>query len=248
MSVFNNTNIIANQPIVGELVFGKFIKREEDEVDSTSSLLMDYEFQDLNQNSSCNVTPQELETSVVDEFFLNDDNSTPMFEFESLDSKDQKQNHEWTSLFDNDIPITTDDVNMANEKFESASPETLKISTTSYLPTPIIEEGKLSTRCSSPSFSKKGPASIGIKKPSVDHLGVVSYNRKNRSTPLSPVLAETDDPISVKRARNTEAARRSRARKLLRMNQLEDKVEELLSQNSQLEQEVARLKILLNKQ
>lgn len=243
MSIFNNTNRIADQPIVGELVFGKFIKREEEE-ESTSSILMDYDFQDLNHNS-CNVTPQELESSVVDEFFLNDeDNSTPMFEFESLETKDKNENHEWTSLFDDDIPITTDDVNLANEKFESASPADLKIST-SYLPTPIIEEGKLSNGC----IEKKNRAtSIGNKKHAIDHLGVVTYNRKNRSTPLSPVLTENGDPISMKRARNTEAARRSRARKLLRMNQLEDKVEELLSKNSHLEQEVARLKTLLNNQ
>lgn len=69
----------------------------------------------------------------------------------------------------------------------------------------------------------------------VDKLGVVSYNRKNRNSPLTPVVCESDDPVSMKRARNTEAARRSRARKLERMTQLEEKVEELLSRNEELE-------------
>lgn len=77
-----------------------------------------------------------------------------------------------------------------------------------------------------------------------DSLGITAYNRKPRSTPLSPILVdeETGDSVQVKRARNTAAARRSRARKLERMTQLEAKVEELLAQNARLETENKQLK------
>lgn len=79
-----------------------------------------------------------------------------------------------------------------------------------------------------------------------DHLGCTAYNRKQRSLPLNPiVIPETGDSAAVKRARNTEAARRSRARKMERMNQLEDKVEVLLKRNEELESEVERLRSLL---
>lgn len=65
--------------------------------------------------------------------------------------------------------------------------------------------------------------------------------------------SDTADTVTVKRARNTEAARRSRARKLERMTQLEHKVDELLvvqnelqQRNFMLRQENARLKAQLN--
>lgn len=69
-----------------------------------------------------------------------------------------------------------------------------------------------------------------------DSLGITIYNRKPRSQPLAPVVIDEDeDSVTVKRARNTEAARRSRARKLERMTQLEEKVAELIALNSELQ-------------
>lgn len=220
-----------HHPIVGELVFGKFIKEEDTDA---SPLLLD---------DTVPSTASSLK-SAVDDFFLNDDNSTPMFEFDAINTSTQ-----WTSLFDNDIPITQKDVQLANElsveieqdEVQREPQATLEIGQTSYLPTPTIEEGKLIK----PSSLSKPSQHDKVSK--VDHLGVISYNRKNRSVPLSPIFTESGDPVAAKRARNTEAARRSRARKLMRMNQLEDKVEELLNRNSQLEDEVKRLTSLLNK-
>lgn len=76
-----------------------------------------------------------------------------------------------------------------------------------------------------------------------DALGITIYNRKPRSMPLPPVVVNpAADTVTVKRARNTEAARRSRARKLERMAQLEEKVAQLLEQNQKLEKENESLK------
>lgn len=84
------------------------------------------------------------------------------------------------------------------------------------------------------------------KKTKVDRLGCVSYSKKQRSQPLKPVEVVSQDPVAMKRARNTEAARRSRARKMERMSQLELRVEELMESESALQTEVARLKELLS--
>lgn len=77
-----------------------------------------------------------------------------------------------------------------------------------------------------------------------DSLGITAYNRKPRSAPLAPiVIDEADgDSVDAKRARNTAAARRSRARKLERMTQLEEKVQELLALNSALQTENSELR------
>ncbi|CAN6645454.1 general control transcription factor Gcn4p [Trichomonascus vanleenenianus] len=86
------------------------------------------------------------------------------------------------------------------------------------------------------------PAPFGDKK---DELGFTVYSRKPRSMPLTPVvIPETADQVAIKRARNTEAARRSRARKMERMGQLEERVKQLMSRNEALEKEVERLRAL----
>lgn len=76
-----------------------------------------------------------------------------------------------------------------------------------------------------------------------DALGITAYSRKPRSAPLAPIVVdESCDTVQAKRARNTAAARRSRARKLERMTQLEEKVAQLLTLNNALESENSQLK------
>ncbi|CAN6597665.1 hypothetical protein TRVA0_001S04610 [Trichomonascus vanleenenianus] len=56
-----------------------------------------------------------------------------------------------------------------------------------------------------------------------------------------------EEKAMLKRARNTEAARRSRARKTERLNELEVKCKHLTDRNKELELEVLRLKLLMAK-
>lgn len=167
------------------------------------------------------------------------DGLTPMFDSDPALSAVSGEESKWGSLFDDEIPINPADVfkftPQAEEEVEVVVPSPAKDRNVSFLPTPIFEEAPLTT----PATKKR----VG----KVDHLGVVAYNRKNRSAPLSPVVVESDDPAALKRARNTEAARRSRARKMQRMTQLESKVEQLIARNSELEQEITRLNSLLSK-
>ncbi|CCE65424.1 hypothetical protein TPHA_0L00680 [Tetrapisispora phaffii CBS 4417] len=228
-----------HQQVVGELVLDNFVKQESP---ALAELAL------CNANISPNSAYQEIDSAIVDAFFSSSTENTPMFAFEALESNPKN----WTPLFDNDIAVTAEDVNSASTAIESIadSQESLinnvaaivmPTATTAFLPTPAIEDSKISTSLNK--VSKPTSTSLNSK---VDHLGIVSYNRKQRAAPLTPIIPESDDPVSVKRARNTEAARRSRARKVERMNQLEDKVEQLLLRNAELEEEVKRLNGLLS--
>ncbi|CAB4254075.1 similar to Saccharomyces cerevisiae YEL009C GCN4 Basic leucine zipper (bZIP) transcriptional activator of amino acid biosynthetic genes in response to amino acid starvation [Maudiozyma barnettii] len=216
---------------------------------------------ELTNNNNDHLNNDELDSAVVDAFFSSSTDSTPMFEYDTIETSNNDPK-EWTSLFDNDIPVVTEEDVMSNDKAVEATEANVSglesfemASMTSFLPTPIIEDEELLSM-KTKSIKKNAALTGRISKKSscsttndkIDHLGVVAYNRKARTAPLTPVITASDDPVTLKRARNTEAARRSRARKLQRMNQLEDRVETLLSKNSELENEVARLKSLLSQQ
>lgn len=96
---------------------------------------------------------------------------------------------------------------------------------------------------SSPRSVPRGGISKSVPKSKVDDLGITVYKRKPRSAPLKPVEVPHDgDEAGAKRAKNTEAARRSRARKLERMTQLEERIRLLMDENESLRAEVAALR------
>lgn len=69
-----------------------------------------------------------------------------------------------------------------------------------------------------------------------------SSGKKSKSELPPVVIKDPRDPAAVRRAKNTEAARRSRAKKNERIDELEKLVEELRSQNAMLEAENKVLK------
>mmetsp|Transcript_3416 Transcript_3416/g.3322 ORF Transcript_3416/g.3322 Transcript_3416/m.3322 type:complete len:284 (+) Transcript_3416:293-1144(+) len=203
-------------------------------------------------------SPFNIHSSVLDSVFSStmDENDqlqdhTPMFDELDfiMDEGKASLKDDWVSLFGgNDESDKRDSVNAPTKRsysevdkfetieesvepeFKSVPPKQLFTPTQSNLSTPIIDtQSKVSKN----------------KKAKVDHLGCVSYSKKQRSQTLAPVATEAADPMTMKRARNTEAARRSRARKLERMNQLEGKVEELINEKTELANEVLRLKEIL---
>lgn len=212
----------------------------------------------LEQDSSPIVVHSEVLESV---FSTNlDDNdqlldNTPMFDELDfmLDGVKSNSKDDWVSLFKEETeahasasPEQEDDTrDLFAEEFEStfefgpikaAAPvKQLETPSTPALPTPVLHDAL-------PLDSDDRVS----KKAKVDHLGCVSYSKKQRSQPLRPVMVHAEDPVLMKRARNTEAARRSRARKMERMTQLETKVEELMDEKKGLADEVARLKALLS--
>ncbi|KAM3566235.1 hypothetical protein ARSEF4850_000825 [Beauveria asiatica] len=60
------------------------------------------------------------------------------------------------------------------------------------------------------------------------HAAAAGVNARKRDKPLPPIIVEDpNDVIAMKRARNTLAARKSRERKALRFDELEDKIAKL---------------------
>ncbi|KAK0629110.1 putative control protein [Bombardia bombarda] len=60
------------------------------------------------------------------------------------------------------------------------------------------------------------------------HSSVAGVNSRRRDKPLPPIIVEDpSDVIAMKRARNTLAARKSRERKAMRFEELEEKIEKL---------------------
>jgi general control protein GCN4 len=197
----------------------------------------------FNSPSSATVSPADLLSTVgtTSVGLFSPLDQSPLF-----DDVELGDTSNWESLFEGSHQHTTTTSEMQPappksapvEDFASASPD-LCASVKAEPTEPILLSPRMELkrkRSSTPSYTTDS------KK---DAHGITVYNRKPRSAPLQPIVVEDHaDAVTVKRARNTEAARRSRARKMERMVQLEDRVEELLEKNSQLEKEIARLKAL----
>lgn len=236
---FINLDSKPRQQVLGESVFNQFVKSQE--LQSEFPLGLDkIEVPELSPSVGT-VTPLQLHSSIVESIFSPSiENSSPMFEDVELDSEN------WTSLFEpSELEVPAISVKQESVEIPAVVATTTSESReSSATPQPTFKRSSSEAELdvsSSRSSSKRRSVSPDGK----DHLGVVAYNRKQRTAPLSPIVVESDDPIAQKRARNTEAARRSRARKMDRMNQLEEKVESLSSRNQELEDEVARLRAML---
>ncbi|KAL6947646.1 hypothetical protein ACO0RG_000222 [Hanseniaspora osmophila] len=137
-------------------------------------------------------------------------------------------------------PVLEEDEKLSVKETKSKPITAQKIATTSSKPNAKANKVTKTKKSTSPFTPASNSASTS---PKLDELGIVSYTTKKRSMPLNEIkMDDLQDPAELKRAKNTEAARRSRARKFQRMQQLEDKVAELLEINANLVQEIERLK------
>jgi hypothetical protein len=106
---------------------------------------------------------------------------------------------------------------------------------------PIVSVPAQPQRLSTPSISSPISATGGAKPSSV---AGISRSRKE----LSPIAFDPSDPVAAKRARNTEAARKSRAKKLQRQMSAEAQIAELRRQLEESRAENAKLKAQLQTQ
>lgn len=185
------------------------------------------------------------------------EDSTPMFNELDLiiDGKQVNGENDWINLFDKhenvesnndlfdeDIFMNQDilpnpglfDEGLLNDQVDVGvkKPQPTQLFTpnpSSTLPTPLITTSK----------SYEGPTKKRKRSTTT------STTTTTKADACSPVKLETSDPVAFKRARNTEAARRSRARKLEKMMQLEDRVDQLLKEKDLMSQEIQKLKNLL---
>ncbi|KAG7829315.1 hypothetical protein KL943_005328 [Ogataea angusta] len=220
--------------LLGESVFSAFAEPPSSKPVDLEELLLDtrgshFDDHDADQalysGTGLTISPFEIHSSVIDSIFEDPDaQAVPMFE-------PREDSSSWEPLFkEEDDLIQTAQPTPAMK--EEILPKTVVTS-----PLTDTEESRRSVSCTS-------EASTSPKK---DRFGCTPYTRKKRSLPLEPVVPEGADAIAIKRAKNTEAARRSRARKMERMSQLEDKCESLMQENESLRLEVARLQSLLQR-
>ncbi|KAL2373851.1 hypothetical protein RJZ57_001664 [Blastomyces gilchristii] len=132
-------------------------------------------------------------------------NTSPLFFADS----DLAPGHEhWDSLF------PTDTHNSTIIEKPAKCPNSLSASHSS---SPAIK--------SSDSSPDESPRPNG--RPSVRHSSISGVKPRHREKPLPPIEYDPTDATAAKRARNTEAARKSRARKLELQMQMEQKIAEL---------------------
>jgi hypothetical protein len=146
------------------------------------------------------------------------DLSTPMFESPAWSEDtsplfdtglDLAAGHEhWGSLFPEELPMPFDAAVM--EIATSLSQE-------------VKPEPSASPAVQSISSPVRSPV---IRGSATKHSTVAGVNARQRK-PLAPIKYDESDPAAVKRARNTEAARKSRAKKLERQEDMERRIQEL---------------------
>jgi len=111
-------------------------------------------------------------------------------------------------------------------------------------PTPFLKRNDSSTSqvivCAASESRKESSASaspmISSLKPSA------SAGVRKRQKPLPAIVVDSDDPIALKRARNTAAARKSRERKEAHRDSLESRIAELEALLKQRDEEISALK------
>lgn len=137
---------------------------------------------------------------------------------------------EWAPLFHDASAANTFDgtFDVAAALAESHKPEVPK-TTVPHSPAPRRATGRPSPI--SATGTTKHSSSAGISRPRKD---------------LSPVEFDMNDPIAAKRARNTEAARKSRAKKLARQTNAESRIQELEDQIAQRDEIIANLQAQLD--
>lgn len=140
--------------------------------------------------------------------------ASPMF---PVDQELGPGHEEWESLFPaNDaFSLPVEDVSNAIPTLPKTQPSASPMVRTTSSP--------MVRTASSPGESPKP----GSGRSSTKHSSVAGVNPRRREKPLPPIVYDPDDPVAVKRARNTEAARKSRARKLARQESMERRIAEL---------------------
>lgn len=231
--------------VVAENVFSHFAKKEEEDFN-----FLNFDFV-APTTPPGTVSPSLLHSASVESIFSESQSGTPMFDEIPLTGAEELK-----SLFDADfdIPIIP--------KVEAPSVPVLPdfVAGVAPLPTPspapiavkierdVRPGAKRSASEAEFSIPTDNKRSLSLPNASFGASEDCQQSQEARGMPLEPVVCDSDDPVALKRARNTEAARRSRARKVERMSVLESRVEDLTKVNKALEEEVLRLRALLGQQ
>ena len=139
-------------------------------------------------------------------FTLNSADPSPLFEQEHLG----EESNAWSSLF-----AVEGDVNNGG---------TLPHDSVEYETVDVAAPPPMSRNQSSPSQSSRG--SLQGR-----HSSVSGVNARKRNNPLPPITVDDpSDSVAVKRARNTAAARKSRAKKMEKFDEMAETIERLTAE------------------
>lgn len=139
------------------------------------------------------------------------------------------------------------DIDDVGENFYTLFPENGSLDVNDAIPSPAIEDLNPNSAVApamsrTKSSSSQSPFS-GRSSSQGRHSSIAGVNARKRSKPLPPVLPDNpNDSVSVKRARNTAAARKSRQKKTQMLEDLEGQVTELTNVNVHLQTENTQLK------
>jgi hypothetical protein len=96
-----------------------------------------------------------------------------------------------------------------------------------------------------PAVRRKSAGKSGNSPPTRTHASVSGVGSRRRDKPLPPIVVEDPhDGVAMKRARNTLAARKSRERKAVKLEELEEEIAQLKEDKTQLTEDRDRWKAL----
>ncbi|TVY42190.1 Cross-pathway control protein [Lachnellula occidentalis] len=185
-----------------------------------------------NQNSSSSsstnmgtVSPQDL---LVRDHFASAPNSTSFTNLTSPSTYDDSP--EYTGDFDVSPFVHGDDIGnaqFAGDPWYPLFPQDDQVSgQTKIEQSPLLPEEELEVAEHLRASGRRRSGTAG--SPPGSHSSVSGVNSRKRDKPLPPIIVEDpNDTIAMKRARNTLAARKSRQRKMQKMEELEDELEKV---------------------
>ncbi|KAI9857241.1 MAG: hypothetical protein M1824_004917 [Vezdaea acicularis] len=158
----------------------------------------------------------------------------------SFDSPDMNDSYEVSPYFYPDSEVQSKDWYPLFESEQGTSDDSPSN------PVKELFDPSISTRKASESRRQSSPGqSPHGRSGHAKHSSISGVSSRKRDKPLPDIRPEDQaDPVSAKRVRNTLAARKSRAKKMERVEFLEGKIAELQRQNEQLQGENENLRNL----
>lgn len=144
------------------------------------------------------------------------------------------ESNDWSSLFPENNPLFPEDAPLFPEDNSFAQPKAPVAPTLSRQDSASSTTDSRKRSLGTPSASAS-PMGVGVRPSAV--AGV-----RKKSKPLAPIeLDKITDPVAVKRARNTAAARKSREKRVNQMETLEAELQQQKDRNATLEARIAQL-------
>lgn len=175
----------------------------------------------MGSNAAGTISPQDL---LIHEPFMSAPNSTA---FTALTSPSPYESPDF-DVYDVSPHFSTTDFDSGPNTWFSLFPDQVPApqqpSTAAVQDSPAQASDEVEPDASPAPTRRKSGGSPGAGR----HSSVAGVNSRRRDKPLPPIVVEDpSDTVAMKRARNTLAARKSRERKAIRFDELEERIRKL---------------------